>query len=167
MASDVLLAADGHWPRLLTELAGLTPEQLQDRHQPCPACGGTDRYRWDRDDGPGGWYCNQCGGRERSGGGGSGMDLLLRVTGWDFATAARHLEAHLRLEQPKPLRAALPPPVAAQRAEPHVSWGGLLPTADPTPPHLPKAMSAFHLPSGRLRGLPTAWRGWTFLYQRS
>ena len=55
MASDVLLAADGHWPRLLTELAGLTPEQLQDRHQPCPACGGTDRYRWDRDDGPGGW----------------------------------------------------------------------------------------------------------------
>ena len=28
MASDVLLAADGHWPRLLAELAGLTPEQL-------------------------------------------------------------------------------------------------------------------------------------------
>ena len=145
MASDVLLAADGHWPRLLTELAGLTPEQLQDRHQPCPACGGTDRYRWDRDDGPGGWYCNQCGGRERSGGGGSGMDLLLRVTGWDFATAARHLEAHLRLEQPKPPRVALAPPVAAQRAEPDVSWDGLLATADPTPPPLPKAVPAFHL----------------------
>jgi len=145
MASDVLLAAEGHWPRLLAELAGLTPEQLQDRHQPCPACGGTDRYRWDRDDGPGGWYCNQCGGRERSGGGGSGLDLLLRVTGWDFATAARHLEAHLRLEQPKPLRVALPPPVAAQRAEPDVSWDGLLASAASSPPPLPKAVSAFHL----------------------
>ena len=114
MASDVLLAADGQWPRLLAELAGLTPEQLQDRHQPCPACGGTDRYRWDRDDGPGGWFCNQCGGRERSGGGGSGMDLLLRVSGWDFATAARRIEAHLRLGQPSPPPASAHPPAAEQ-----------------------------------------------------
>ena len=158
MASDVLLAADGHWPRLLTELAGLTPEQLQDRHQPCPACGGTDRYRWDRDDGPGGWYCNQCGGRERSGGGGSGMDLLLRVTGWDFATAARHLEAHLSLEQPKPLRVALPPPVASQRAEPDVSWDGLLASAAPTPPPLQKRCrhSTWRCSMSRQRRCPPA-----------
>ncbi|MEI6031352.1 MAG: primase-helicase zinc-binding domain-containing protein [Synechococcaceae cyanobacterium ELA739] len=99
MAGDLMEAASGQWPRLLIELGGLRPEQLQDRHQPCPACGGTDRYRWDRDDGPGGWFCNQCGGRERSGGGGSGMALLLRLTGWDFATAARRIEAHLGLPQ--------------------------------------------------------------------
>jgi putative DNA primase/helicase len=99
MAGDLMEAASGQWPRLLIELGGLSPEQLQDRHQPCPACGGTDRYRWDRDDGPGGWFCNQCGGRERSGGGGSGMDLLLRLTGWDFATAARRIEAHLGMRQ--------------------------------------------------------------------
>ena len=99
MAGDLMEAASGQWPRLLIELGGLSPEQLQDRHQPCPACGGTDRYRWDRDDGPGGWFCNQCGGRERSGGGGNGMDLLLRLTGWDFATAARRIEAHLGLRQ--------------------------------------------------------------------
>jgi putative DNA primase/helicase len=89
--------AEGHWPRLLIELAGLAPEQLQNRHQPCPACGGTDRYRWDRDDGPGGWYCNQCGGKDHTGGGGDGMDLLLRLTGWEFAEAARRIEAHLGL----------------------------------------------------------------------
>jgi putative DNA primase/helicase len=89
--------AEGQWPRLLGELAGLAPEQLQNRHQPCPACGGTDRYRWDRDDGPGGWFCNQFGGKERTGGGGDGMDLLLRLTGWEFADAARRIEAHLAL----------------------------------------------------------------------
>ena len=97
MATDVMAAAAGQWPRLLIELAALAAEQLENRHQPCPACGGTDRYRWDRDDGPGGWFCNQCGGRDQRGGGGSGMDLLLRLTGWDFATAARRIEAHLAL----------------------------------------------------------------------
>jgi len=97
MAIDVMAAAAGQWPRLLIELAGLSPEQLENRHQPCPGCGGTDRYRWDRDDGPGGWFCNQCGGRDHRGGGGNGMDLLLRLTGWDFATAARRIEAHLAL----------------------------------------------------------------------
>ena len=112
MAAHALAAADGQWPRLLIELAGLAPEQLQNRHQPCPACGGTDRYRWDQDDGPGGWFCNQCGGKDHSGGGGNGLDLLMRVSGWDFATAARRVEAHLGLPaaagqaQPQPL----PPP---------------------------------------------------------
>ena len=97
MGLPVMAIAEGQWPRLLGELAGLAPEQLQNRHQPCPACGGTDRYRWDRDDGPGGWFCNQCGGKERTGGGGDGMDLLIRLTGWDFAEAARRIKAHLAL----------------------------------------------------------------------
>jgi hypothetical protein len=88
MAGHSLAAADGQWPRLLIELAGLNPEQLQNRHQPCPACGGTDRYRWDRDDGPGGWFCNQCGGKDHTGGGGNGMDLLMRLTGWARAFGA-------------------------------------------------------------------------------
>jgi putative DNA primase/helicase len=95
-------AADGHWPRLLMELAGLSPQQLTNTHQPCPACGGKDRYRWDRDDGPGGWFCNQCGGKDRMGGGGTGMDLLMRINGWDFKDAARRVEAHLGLTAPAP-----------------------------------------------------------------
>jgi putative DNA primase/helicase len=82
------------------ELGGLSPEQLTNTHQPCPACGGEDRYRWDRDDGPGGWYCNQCGGKDRMGGGGNGMDLLMRVKGWEFKDACRKVEEHLGLPQP-------------------------------------------------------------------
>jgi putative DNA primase/helicase len=93
-------AADGSWPRLLMELGGLSPDQLTNTHQPCPACGGTDRYRWDQDDGPGGWFCNQCGGKDRMGGGGNGMDLLMRVKGWEFKDACRRVEEHLGLPQP-------------------------------------------------------------------
>jgi putative DNA primase/helicase len=96
-------AADGSWPQLLMELGGLSPEQLTNTHQPCPACGGTDRYRWDRDDGPGGWFCNQCGGKDHNGGAGSGMDLLTRITGWSFADACRRVEAHLGITTTTPI----------------------------------------------------------------
>lgn len=92
-----LEAAAGQWPRLLMELGGLSPEQLTDRHQPCPACGGTDRYRWDRDDGPGGAFCNACGGKDHMGGGMSGLDLLMRVRGWDFKQALQQVGQHLGL----------------------------------------------------------------------
>ena len=131
MAGDLMEAASGQWPRLLIELGGLSREQLQDRHQPCPACGGTDRYRWDRDDGPGGWFCNQCGGRERSGGGGNGMDLLLRLTGWDFATAARRIEAHLGLRQPGASALGSAPPDAGQSAPGHQASGHRSPELPP------------------------------------
>ena len=30
------------------------------QHGPCPACGGTDRFRFDDLEGRGTWYCNQC-----------------------------------------------------------------------------------------------------------
>jgi len=99
---DVLTAASGRWPELLTALAGLSAEQLTNRHQPCPACGGTDRYRWDRDEGPGGWFCNQCGGKDSRGGAGSGIDLLMRVRGWSLPDACRAVEQHLGLAAPRP-----------------------------------------------------------------
>jgi putative DNA primase/helicase len=97
-----LESADGSWPRLLMELGGLSPEQLTDTHQPCPNCGGTDRYRWDQDDGPGGWFCNGCGGKDHMGGGGNGMDLLMRVTGWEFKDACRRVEQHLGITSTRP-----------------------------------------------------------------
>ncbi len=100
--ASALDAAAGHWPRLLMELGGLSPEQLTDRHQPCPACAGTDRYRWDRDDGPGGCYCNRCGGKDQMGGAMSGLDLLMRVRGWDLRQALQAVEQHLGLPAATP-----------------------------------------------------------------
>ena len=100
--ASILDAAAGRWPQLLADLGGLSAEQLTNRHQPCPACGGTDRYRWDRDDGPGGWFCNRCGGKDHAGGAGSGIDLLMRVRGWSLADACAAVERHLGIAAPIP-----------------------------------------------------------------
>ena len=106
--ADILAAASGRWPELLQSLAGLSAEQLTNDHQPCPACGGTDRYRWDRDEAEGGWFCNQCGGKDHQGGAGSGLDLLMRVRGWDLKQALAAVERHLGLEPDAPARSRKP-----------------------------------------------------------
>ena len=98
---------NGRWPDLLTQLCGLTPEQLTNKHQPCPLCGGKDRYRFDDQDGSGSWYCNQCGGKDQAGGGGTGMDLLMRHQGWSYAETCRHIEQHFGIANPVP-----EPPIA-------------------------------------------------------
>lgn len=89
-------------------LGGLTADQLTDDHQPCPACGGTDRYRWDRDEAEGGWFCNQCGGKDHQGGAGSGVDLLMRVRGWDLKQALANVERHLGITSDAPARSRKP-----------------------------------------------------------
>lgn len=99
---NAIEAASGRWPDLLAYFCGLTPEQLSDKHQPCPLCGGKDRYRFDDKDGTGSWYCNKCGGRNCTGGGGTGMDLLMRRTGWQYAEACQHIEQHLGISKPIP-----------------------------------------------------------------
>lgn len=94
--------ANGHWPSILSALAGLSSEQLTDKHQPCPLCGGKDRYRFDDQDGSGSWYCNQCGGPSQSGGAGNGIELLMRRTGWTFGEAAKRVEQHLGIAPQRP-----------------------------------------------------------------
>jgi putative DNA primase/helicase len=143
--SSAIEAASGRWPELLGALAGLTPEQLSDKHQPCPSCGGTDRYRWDRDDGTGGWFCNQCGGKDHRGGAGSGMDLLTRVTGWDYKQACSRVEQYLGI--------APPPKPTAKPKRPH-----RVPTPPPAgtpPPALGSAVAQF--PYGPDRANPWYW----------
>ena len=90
------------WSSILADLAGLSSEQLTDKHQPCPLCGGEDRYRYDDKDGTGSWYCNQCGGRDQRGGGGTGMDLLMRRNNWEFKEAAKRIESYLGIVKQRP-----------------------------------------------------------------
>jgi len=97
----------GRWPEILGALAGVPPESFNGQAQGCPACArngialgpgrNVDRFRWDVSDGMGEWYCNQCGGKHSSGGGGSGVDLLTRMLGCDFSTAAARAEAYCGL----------------------------------------------------------------------
>ena len=97
---------NGRWPDLLMQLAGLTPNQLTDKHQPCPLCGGEDRYRFDDLNGTGSWYCNQCGGKDQSGGAGSGMDMLMRRTSLTYPEACKLIEQHLNIKPEPPTKGA-------------------------------------------------------------
>ena len=104
--TDIQDLANGRWPDLLSHFCALTPEQLSDKHQPCPLCGGKDRYRFDDRDGSGSWFCNQCGGRNQNGGAGSGMDLLMRSTGWSFTESLSRIRSYLNVPTPPPTEGA-------------------------------------------------------------
>lgn len=109
--SDLKAAAHGRWPEIHAAL-GIPAHLLNTRkHQPCPHCGGKDRYRYtDYQDG-GGYICNQC-----TPEGGSGFDLLMLVFGWTFAEAARQVAALLGMaDRPSESR---PAPRIAPAAEP-------------------------------------------------
>lgn len=91
--------ARGRWRAILAGL-GLHKRYLENRHGPCPQCGGKDRYRFDDKDGRGTWYCNQCGA-------GDGMQMAEFVTGQPFKEAVKMVEAQLgcsSYEIPKPDR---------------------------------------------------------------
>ena len=69
-------SAVGRWRDILLSL-GVDAQFLQNRHGPCPLCGGKDRYRFHDLKGKGNWHCNQCGP-------GDGVQLLQALYGWDF-----------------------------------------------------------------------------------
>ena len=78
--SNVKDEAKDRWEQILPSL-GVDAEFLANIHGPCPACGGTDRFRFDDKDGYGSFFCNHCGA-------GDGISLVMRVNGWDFKQAA-------------------------------------------------------------------------------
>ena len=140
MATNGITAALGRWSDLLAALGGLEPAQLNGRHQPCPLCGGRDRYRFDDRQGSGSWFCNQCGGKDQLGGGGTGIDLLMRLRRWSYRQACEAVERYLELA---------PNPEDQQRHRPQ-------PVSYPLPAALPAAGLAANpgLVSGLPNGLP-------------
>lgn len=76
--------ATGRWPGILQGL-GIDSKHLRNKHGACPACQGTDRFRFDDKDGRGTWYCSHCGS-------GDGFGLLRNVFGWDFKRAAQEVD---------------------------------------------------------------------------
>lgn len=81
--TDTVKQACGHWPRILPAL-GVTV--IKNRHQACPVCGGSDRFRFDDKEGRGTWFCNQCGA-------GDGLKLVEKVFGVSASEAAGKVEA--------------------------------------------------------------------------
>ena len=94
--------AEGRWEDILMSLGGLSSKQLTNEHQPCPCCGGKDRYRFDNTKNQGTWFCNKCGGKSGTGGGGNGLSLLMRLRNWDFKQAVSEVEKYLGVAKPIP-----------------------------------------------------------------
>lgn len=94
-------AARGKWKGILLEL-GVERSALNPKHGPCPFCGGKDRYRWDDKDGSGSFFCSQCGS-------GNGFDMLKRLKGWDFAAAAKEIDAIVGNVRADPVRKSVTP----------------------------------------------------------
>ena len=92
-------AARGKWRGILLQL-GLPEVHLTARHGPCPLCGGEDRFRFDNKHGNGSYICNQCGA-------GTGMQLLQKVKGWDFRTAASEVDKVLGNTPPDAVKPAM------------------------------------------------------------
>lgn len=81
--TDTVNQACGHWPRILPALG---VKVMKNRHQPCPVCGGSDRFRFDDKEGRGTWFCNQCGA-------GDGLNLVEKALGVTVIEAADRVNA--------------------------------------------------------------------------
>ena len=90
--SDLKTAALGRWPEIHAAL-GIPAKLLNTRkHQPCPHCGGKDRFRYTDHKHGGGYICNRCAPE-----GGSGFDLLMLVFGYSFTESVNQVSALLGL----------------------------------------------------------------------
>ncbi len=81
--TETVKQACGHWPNILPALG---VKVIKNRHQPCPVCGGSDRFRFDDKEGRGTWFCNQCGA-------GDGLKLVEKVFGVSASEAAGKVDA--------------------------------------------------------------------------
>lgn len=99
MLADIHEAARGRWRGILFQI-GLDQKTLSGKHCPCPMCGGVDRFRFDDKAGRGTFFCNSCGA-------GSGMDLVMRVRGVDFAEAVKIVRDLVGLSAPAPIKAGM------------------------------------------------------------
>jgi len=93
-AEDVKNNMRGQWVDFLGRCAGFEPRVFNKKHQPCPMCGGKDRFRFDDNlefRGDGGYICGQCGS-------GSGMKLYLEATRVGFVTALEDCANFLNMQ---------------------------------------------------------------------
>lgn len=92
--------ARGHWAHVLQSLCRLDVGVFDGRNQPCPKCGGTDRFRVYSDFAEtGGFYCNQCKQKE----GGDGFAFLQWFHGWTFSEAVNQVGRLLAVAELPPV----------------------------------------------------------------
>lgn len=85
--------AKGRWREILLALE-VSKKLLNKLQQPCPFCGGKDRFQWKDYGGTGGYICRQCGN-------GDGFELLKKLKGWDYRKAAAAIDDVLGVNREK------------------------------------------------------------------
>lgn len=90
---EVIPRMRGMWATALMKLCNIPQLTFNGKHQPCPYCGGKDRFRWTdkiNEKGDGGNICNQCGND-------SGIGLFMRIRGENYSEAIDTLGEWLNL----------------------------------------------------------------------
>jgi putative DNA primase/helicase len=95
--------AHGRWTEILAHL-GVDERILRKINQPCPRCGGTDRFQYTDKFGQGNYHCRKCGP-------GGGFKLLQAVKGIDFGTALREVESCVGSDPPLQAPSSTEPPM--------------------------------------------------------
>ncbi|WP_323165982.1 DUF7146 domain-containing protein [Pseudomonas bubulae] len=99
--------AQGHWTEILAAL-GVDPKLLTRRNQPCPRCGGNDRFQYTDKFGHGNFHCRKCGA-------GDGFTLLQALTGKAFHPLLVQVEQYLQRTPAEVV--TVPPAASAQRMQ--------------------------------------------------
>lgn len=105
---DIFEQCKNRWPSILP-IFGVSPKFLTGHHTPCPICnGGRDRFRFDDKEGRGTWFCNTCGA-------GTGVSLIMAMTGMDFKQACRAIREKLSMTVEGPAKKAPNPERLAEK----------------------------------------------------
>ncbi|WP_171458212.1 primase-helicase zinc-binding domain-containing protein [Acinetobacter sp. ANC 5045] len=86
---DVKAKAQGIWADTIFPRFGI--DVIFKKKTACPACGGTDRFRYDDKNGNGDYFCQQCGA-------GDGISLIQKVTGLTFPEALSEVASIVGLD---------------------------------------------------------------------
>ncbi|WP_374276512.1 toprim domain-containing protein [Azonexus sp.] len=114
--ASIRQAARGRWPEVLAEIVGA--DCLTGKNHPCPACGGVDRFQFNRKSEAGAFVC-----RSHPRQGGDGFELIQHVLACSFSDAVRLVAQALGIVAVNGTgRAKMPslPPAAP----PAVDWRG-------------------------------------------
>lgn len=91
--------ANGYYVSRIFPAVGIKLHSNHNKHQPCPLCGGSDRFRCDDKNGTGSWICNQCGA-------GTGYTLVRDYTGNDAYDTHALIADILGIDGGKPITEA-------------------------------------------------------------
>jgi putative DNA primase/helicase len=82
--------AHGNWRSILKAVLNLSDQQVTNKGQPCPICGGSDRYSFSDKYKNGNYYCRGCGP-------GNGWTLIKKLKGCEFREALKIVGDYLNL----------------------------------------------------------------------